>query len=74
MQPIECGGVLVRPGDVVVADGDGVVVVPWEKARLVASEAIAIMEEDKRGRRKIYETLGKPIDWTIEPSRKKYHH
>lgn len=31
-RPIMCGGVLVRPGDVVLADGDGVVVVPRERA------------------------------------------
>ncbi|MDH5794825.1 MAG: RraA family protein, partial [Candidatus Bathyarchaeota archaeon] len=29
--PIECGGVTVAPGDVVVADVDGVVVIPKQK-------------------------------------------
>ena len=35
-RPVTIGGVLVRPGDVVVADGDGVVVVPREHALEVA--------------------------------------
>lgn len=30
--PIACGGVVVNPGDIVVGDGDGVVVVPQELA------------------------------------------
>jgi regulator of RNase E activity RraA len=38
-RPVTCGGVLVRPGDVVVADGDGVVVVPRERASEVAQAA-----------------------------------
>jgi regulator of RNase E activity RraA len=38
-RPVTIGGVLVRPGDVVVADGDGVVVVPRERAEEVAQAA-----------------------------------
>jgi 4-hydroxy-4-methyl-2-oxoglutarate aldolase len=34
--PVSCGGVIVTPGDVVVADHEGVVIVPREHAQLVA--------------------------------------
>jgi 4-hydroxy-4-methyl-2-oxoglutarate aldolase len=64
-RPVECGGVLVRPGDVIVADGDGVVVVPREKAREVAEYAHAIMEGDKTGRRGLYQKLGLPEDDSV---------
>jgi regulator of RNase E activity RraA len=37
--PVECGGVPVRPGDIVVADEDGVVVVPQERAEEVLKKA-----------------------------------
>lgn len=66
-QPIMCGGVLVRPGDLIVADGDGVVVVPREQAEPVAVAAHQILEADKEGRRKLYEKLGMPADKTVTP-------
>jgi len=65
-RPIECGGVLVRPGDVIVADGDGVIVVPREKAKEVAEYAQGIMEGDKEGRRGLYKKLGLPADDSVK--------
>jgi regulator of RNase E activity RraA len=65
-RPIVCGGVLVVPGDVVVADGDGVVVVPRAVAADVARYARRILEGDKEGRRKLYEKLGLPPDPSIK--------
>lgn len=38
--PIACGGVPVYPGDIVVGDADGVVIVPHEMAEEVARDAI----------------------------------
>lgn len=64
-RPIECGGVLVRPGDVIMADGDGVIVVPREKAREVAEYAKTILDGDKEGRRGLYKKLNMPQDDSV---------
>ena len=44
-RPVTCGGVLVRPGDVVIADGDGVVVVPREQAAEVAQASRQFLDQ-----------------------------
>lgn len=68
-RPVTVGGVLVRPGDMVVADGDGVVVVPREHAERVAEIAWEIAGGDKAGRRSLYEKTGLTPDATVEPPR-----
>jgi len=61
-RPIVLGGVLVMPGDVMVADGDGVIVVPRAVAFEVAAYAHKIIEGDKNARRDLYRKLGLPED------------
>lgn len=65
-RPIVCGGVLVEPGDVIVADGDGVVVVPRAKAKEVAEYAAKTLEGDKAGRQELYKKLGLPPDDSVK--------
>ncbi len=64
-RPVSVGGVLVMPGDVIVADGDGVIVVPREHAAKVAQFAHEILENDKQGRRALYQKLGLPEDESV---------
>ena len=63
--PVACGGVMVRPGDIIGCDWDGVVVVPIEVAEDVLYFAASIAIADKKSRRSLYEKLGKTPDETV---------
>ncbi len=63
--PINCGGVLVYPGDLIVADGDGVIAVPREHALEVARLARDVLSGDQSNRARLYQELGLPIDDTV---------
>jgi RraA family protein len=43
--PISCGGIVVNPGDIIVADGAGIVVIPQE----IASELLERLRNQKAG-------------------------
>jgi 4-hydroxy-4-methyl-2-oxoglutarate aldolase len=66
--PVVCASAVVRPGDVVAADTDGVVVVPAERLAAVA-EAAARREEAEAGKRARFATgeLGLDIYAMREP-------
>ena len=63
--PISCGGVLVYPGDLIIGDGDGVLVVPREHAVKVGKIARDIHVNDEKSRFKKYERLGIQPDKTV---------
>lgn len=65
-RPVSVGRVLVMPGDIIVADIDGVAVVPRARAEVVAAAARKIQDGDKEGRRELYRKLGKPDDFTVK--------
>ncbi len=63
--PINCGGVLIYPGDVIVADGDGVLVVPREHALTVGKLAREIHVGDEKSRGQRFKRLGIKLDETV---------
>lgn len=65
-EPIVCAGAPVRSGDLVVADDDGVIVVPHEIAAEVVDRARRIQDADRPGRRESYAALGLPLDETVQ--------
>jgi len=63
--PINCAGVLVFPGDLIVADGDGVIVVPRQHVLTVGKLARQINLGDEESRADRYKRLGMDLDETV---------
>ena len=58
--PIRCGGVLVHPGDPILADEDGIVVVP----QAVAEQVLTLAEEKVRGENLVRHALAEGMSVT----------
>lgn len=46
--PISCGGISITPGDIIVGDADGVVVIPQADAEKVLEKALAKLKKDEQ--------------------------
>jgi 3-hexulose-6-phosphate synthase/6-phospho-3-hexuloisomerase len=62
--PIKCGGLDVEPGDYILADENGVVVIPKKRAIEVAKRALYVKEKEDRVIKEIEDgkTLGKILE------------
>ncbi len=63
---VGCGGVMVRPGDIVGCDWDGCIVIPIEIAEEVLAISAQIAVDDKKARRKLYDRLGRKPDESVD--------
>lgn len=46
--PIACGGISVNPGNIILADLDGIIVIPRKDAAVVLEEARKFQEADEK--------------------------
>lgn len=64
--PVVIGGQTVRPGDLIIADGDGALVVPQDLIDGVIKYAIQESEHDREARKVIFDHLGIEHNESIE--------
>jgi regulator of RNase E activity RraA len=53
-EPVTIGGVLIRPGDLIYGDADGVIVVPSEQINVVLERALAVHRAEEEQRTALY--------------------
>ena len=64
--PVGCGGAAVYPGDIMVGDGDGVVVIPAHLAEFVAQEGVEMERFEDFALEQV--RSGKPVIGTYPPN------
>ena len=62
--PTSCGGVVVNPGDIVIGDADGIIVIPALHARLAIAGAQAKVDAEEKRMQAIKEA---PLDQIYAP-------
>lgn len=63
---VEIGGAVVKPGDLIVADGDGAIAVPQDLIDDVLKYAIQEAENDRQDRKELFDALGIPHDESVQ--------
>ena len=63
---VTVGGIIVHPGDIVVGDQDGVIVIPPAEAEALAEKVHAFNENEARTMRRIAEEGTMPRPWVEE--------
>ncbi|MDH5745348.1 MAG: RraA family protein [Candidatus Bathyarchaeota archaeon] len=66
--PIQCGGVQVKPGDLIMGDGDGVIVIPADYAKETLEYAKKKAEKEKYAM-EVLAPSGKPALESLPPGR-----
>lgn len=56
--PVKCGGVTIKPGDIIIGDADGIVAVPLEDAEKFLGLALAKMASDEARAEKFLKDAG----------------
>jgi RraA family protein len=69
--PITCGGVVVNPGDILVGDVDGIVVIPAGSASAVLESARAKLAVELKTREQINDGSWSRSGYTLEAMRKR---
>jgi len=46
--PVSCGGIVINPGDIIIGDRDGVVVIPPSEAEMIYQEAKKVLEGETK--------------------------
>ena len=64
--PIVCGGRIVNPGDIVVADGDGVVFIDPAEAETLLDKVHKLIENEKKSMDSIEKTGELKRPWVME--------
>ena len=61
--PVTIGGTIVYPGDIAVADSDGVVIVPQTKLDMIIDKLVEVRAAEAEMERKVGSGLEVPDSW-----------
>lgn len=74
--PVSCGGAVVMPGDAILADESGVLVIPRSEVRAVAEKALGMQQKSRKNEPAVQQKLAKlgDLSGATEMVLAKLHH